>query len=407
MNLSVKKHVPLGTGFSKNDWLHGALRDLTTKASLMRITLIALLLSLSGLLLAREGRGQDLDKVIVTVEIRNVSLKSALRKIEGLTKMPFTYKTNDVSPYRNISYEGKEVSLAKVLDELLKGTDLGFEQVNSNIVIKKNSTVTVRTIMEIEKPDGSIRGKVTDENGNQVANASISIASVQIGVVANANGEFTINNLAAGTYTIVVSAVGFDAVTQQVTVGDNATAQVNIQMKSKENSLSEVVVTALGISRKERSLGYSTQQVKGDNLTLTKEQNVLGSLAGKIAGVQVTGSSGASMGGTQKIKIRGVNSIAGTDQPLIVVDGTPISNANFAGSDKADFGNLGQDVNPEDIESVNVLKGPAASALYGIRGQYGVIMITTKKGKKGAKRVDVQVNSAFSVERAGNFFPLQ
>src|SRR5690606_1968619 len=158
---------------------------------------------------------------------------------------------------------------------------------------------------------------------------------------------------------------------------------------------------------KERSLGYSTQQVKGDNLTLTKEQNVLGSLAGKIAGVQVTGSSGASMGGTQKIKIRGVNSIAGTDQPLIVVDGTPISNANFAGSDKADFGNLGQDVNPEDIESVNVLKGPAASALYGIRGQYGVIMITTKKGKKGAKRVDVQVNSAFSVERAGNFFPLQ
>ncbi|UJH90976.1 TonB-dependent receptor [Antarcticibacterium sp. 1MA-6-2] len=123
--------------------------------------------------------------------------------------------------------------------------------------------------------------------------------------------------------------------------------------------------------------------------------------------MQVTGSSGASMGGTQKIKIRGVNSISGGDQPLIVVDGTPISNANFSGSDQADYGNLGQDVNPSDIESVNVLKGPAASALYGIRGQYGVIMITTKKGKKGAQDIRVQINSSLAIEEAYNFMPLQ
>jgi TonB-linked SusC/RagA family outer membrane protein len=147
--------------------------------------------------------------------------------------------------------------------------------------------------------------------------------------------------------------------------------------------------------------------VNGENLTFAKEQNVIGSLAGKVAGVQVVGSSGASMGGTQKIKIRGVNSISGGDQPLIVVDGTPISNANFAGSDRADYGNLGQDINPEDIESVNVLKGPAASALYGIRGQYGVIMITTKKGKRGSKKMEVQLNSAYSVEKAANFMELQ
>src|SRR5690606_30958542 len=117
----------------------------------------------------------------------------------------------------------------------------------------------------------------------------------------------------------------------------------------------------------------------------------------RVAGVQVMGSSGASMGGTQKIKIRGVNSIGGADQPLIVVDGTPISNANFSGSDQADYGNLAQDVNPNNIESVNVLKGPAASALYGIRGQYGVIMITTKKGQKGPQKVSVDYSSTFSV----------
>jgi TonB-linked SusC/RagA family outer membrane protein len=193
--------------------------------------------------------------------------------------------------------------------------------------------------------------------------------------------------------------------TKEVAVGGQST--INVSLGTDTKQLGEVVVTALGIERSERSLGYATQEVQGENLTLTKEQNVLGSLAGKVAGVQVTGASGASMGGTQKIKIRGVNSIHGTDQPLIVVDGTPISNANFAGADQADFGNLGQDVNPEDIESINVLKGPAASALYGIRGQYGVIMITTKKGKKGPKQVGVQLNSAFSVEKAINFMPMQ
>ena len=246
-----------------------------------------------------------------------------------------------------------------------------------------------------------ISGKVTDENGNALASANVQEKGSRNTTATDAAGNYSItvqNNNAVLVFTFV------EFSSQEINVGDKTT--INARLKSI-GDLSEVVVTALGISRKERSLGYSTQEVKGDNLTLTKEQNVIGSLAGKIAGVQVVGSSGASMGGTQKIKIRGVNSISGTDQPLIVVDGTPISNANFAGSDKADFGNLAQDINPEDIETVNVLKGPAASALYGIRGQYGVILITTKKGKKGAKKVTVQVNSAFSMERASNFFPLQ
>src|SRR5690606_16795586 len=193
--------------------------------------------------------------------------------------------------------------------------------------------------------------------------------------------------------------------TKAVTVGSGTNLQVVLQEDSTQ--LDEVVVTALGITRDKRSLGYATQEVAGENLNLANEQNVLGSLAGRVAGVQVTGASGASMGGTQKIKIRGVNSIGGGDQPLLVVDGTPISNANFSGSAGSDYGNLGPDVNPADIESVNVLKGPAASALYGIRGQYGVIMITTKKGKKGPKDINVQINSSFAIEEAFNFMPLQ
>ncbi|GGZ38757.1 SusC/RagA family TonB-linked outer membrane protein [Echinicola pacifica] len=177
-------------------------------------------------------------------------------------------------------------------------------------------------------------------------------------------------------------------------------------MEEDISEMGEFVVTALGITRDEKSIGYATQQVDGENLTYAKEQNVLGSLAGKVAGVQVEGASGASMGGTQKIKIRGVNSISGASQPLIVIDGTPISNSNFSGDDGTDYGNLGQDVNAEDIETINVLKGPAASALYGIRGQYGVVMITTKKGKKGSD-VQVQLNSSVSVESVFNLMPYQ
>jgi TonB-linked SusC/RagA family outer membrane protein len=246
-----------------------------------------------------------------------------------------------------------------------------------------------------------LTGTVKNSKGEPIPSASVQQKGTSNGVIADEKGEFKLS-VTGPNPVLVISSAEFS--TTEITVGTAAAYNVVL---ADAGTMSEVLVTALGISRKERSLGYSTQQVRGDNLTLTKEQNVIGSLAGKISGVQVTGSSGASMGGTQKIKIRGVNSIGGTDQPLIVVDGTPISNANFAGSDKADYGNVAQDINPDDVESITVLKGPAASALYGIRGQYGVIMVTTKKGKKGPKKVNIELSTAWSSERAGNFFPLQ
>ncbi len=245
-----------------------------------------------------------------------------------------------------------------------------------------------------------VTGTVTvASDGMPLPGVNVLIQDTNRGTVTDMDGNYSIA-VEEGDV-LVFSSIGFQ--TQEVMVVEQGVIDVSLQMDLQ--NLDEVVVTALGISREKKSLGYATQAVDGENLTLTNEQNVIGSLGGRIAGVQVVGSSGASMGGTQKIKIRGVNSIGGGDQPLIVVDGTPISNANFAGSAGADYGNLGQDVNPEDIESVNVLKGPAASALYGIRGQYGVIMITTKKGKE--KDMVVQVNSLFSVQSAYDFMPLQ
>ncbi|HEY9183788.1 MAG TPA: SusC/RagA family TonB-linked outer membrane protein [Salegentibacter sp.] len=257
-------------------------------------------------------------------------------------------------------------------------------------------------ISSIFAQERTVSGTVTvASDGMPLPGVNVLVKGTNQGTVTDMDGEYSID--VTPDAVLVFSSLGFEP--QEVTVNNQTT--INIEMVEDLESLGEVVVTALGISREKKSLGYSTQEVDGEDMNLTNEQNVLGSLAGRVAGVQVTGSSGASMGGTQKIKIRGVNSISGGDQPLIVVDGTPISNANFSGSAGADFGNLGQDVNPSDIESVNVLKGPAASALYGIRGQYGVIMITTKKGQRGVKDVQVQINSSFSIETAGNFLPKQ
>lgn len=246
----------------------------------------------------------------------------------------------------------------------------------------------------------SVTGKVLNENGDPVPLATIHQKGSSKGVTANENGIFSIS-VSGKDPVLIISSVNYDA--REMAIGNQSSVEITLKGSGQ---LSEVVVTALGITRKERSLGYATQEIKGDNLTLTNQKNVLGSLAGKVAGVQLSGSSGASMGGTQKIQIRGVNSVTGDGQPLIVVDNTPISNSNYASKGGRDYGNIAQDINPEDIESVNVLKGPAASALYGLRGQYGVVLITTKKGNKNKKPV-VTFNSSYSMEKAGNFLPLQ
>ncbi len=241
------------------------------------------------------------------------------------------------------------------------------------------------------------------------AQTNATLPAVNVMVVSTTAGSTTDNQ---GRYQVTVPspndslAFSFIGYERQV-VAVAGRNRIDVYLSPSVEMLDDVVVTALGITREERSIGYATQEVQGEDLTYTNEQNVLGSLAGKVAGVQVVGSSGASMGGTSKIKIRGVNSIGAGDEPLIVVDGTPIANSNYAGSTGRDYGNLGQDINPEDIESINVLKGPAASALYGIRGQYGVILITTKQGRRGADRFTVELSSSAMVENLTNLMPYQ
>lgn len=239
----------------------------------------------------------------------------------------------------------------------------------------------------------TITGKVIDENEESIPGASVLVKGTTKGAATDINGEFSLS-LSESEKDLEISFIGYKK--KEVKVGNQS--NISISLVPEETSLSEVVVTALGVKRDERALGYTVQQVDTRGLDQAKETNIVNSLTGKIAGVQITNSSG-NIGGSSRITIRGINSISGNNQPLFVVDGTPIDNSNFnsadqgAGNGGRDYGNAAQDINPEDIESISVLKGPSASALYGSRASNGVILITTKSGAKN-KGIGVSINSS-------------
>jgi TonB-linked SusC/RagA family outer membrane protein len=239
----------------------------------------------------------------------------------------------------------------------------------------------------------TITGKVTAaEDGSPIPGVSVVVKGTSRGTVTNENGDYTIQ--ASSNQTLVYSFIG--SITQEIEVGSKSI--INVALETDGRQLEEFVVTGLGISKSERSIGYSVQKIDGDKLQLAQETNVLNSLAGKVSGVQVIGGASSSIGGSAKVRIRGVNGLTGGD-PLYVVDGTPLANNNFSSTtDGPDYGNLASDINPDDIETLNVLKGPAATAIYGERGKYGVVLITTKKGTK-KKGLGVTLKSSVSTER--------
>ncbi|WP_336513979.1 SusC/RagA family TonB-linked outer membrane protein [Pollutibacter soli] len=240
----------------------------------------------------------------------------------------------------------------------------------------------------------TIRGKVfSSENKLPLQGATVTVKGTDRKTFTNNNGEFAIE--AGDNDLLVITNVGFGS--QEIRTDDAA----NIILNSTATELGEVVVTALGIRKEKKKLGYAIQDIKGENLTVARESNVVNQLAGKVAGVTVV-SSPSGVGGSARVSIRGERSVdLNKNQPLYVVDGVPISNAIAGGSGRGnlevDFGNGASFINPDDIESLSVLKGPAASALYGSRAANGVILIKTKSGKKG-KGIGVEVNSNATFE---------
>ena len=239
------------------------------------------------------------------------------------------------------------------------------------------STSPAQTVAQNVQQDADCKGVVIDATGEPVIGASVVVkGKTGAGTVTDIDGNFTLKNVKKGE-TLRITSLGMTPV-EVVYNGSN----VKVTLKDDSKALDEVVVTALGIKRERKSLGYAIQDVKGDAILNSHENNVANALTGKIAGVQITRSSNGP-GGSSKIQLRGNNSVTGLNQPLIVVDGVPMD--NFTGADNndywnpsADMGNGLSDINPEDIESMSVLKGASAAALYGSRAGNGVILITTK-----------------------------
>lgn len=222
----------------------------------------------------------------------------------------------------------------------------------------------------------NVSGTVTDQDGLPLPGVSIMAVGTSNGTQTDFDGNYSIT--ASTGQVLRFSYIGQKTVER--TIGASST--INVQMEEDAQALEEVVVTALGIAREEKALGYASQQLDTEKIADVPTTNVVNALSGKVSGVNITQSSG-DIGASSRITIRGISTIFGNSQPLIVVDGAVIDNNTYTGGNSGtDVPNGLADINPQDIETINVLKGGAATALYGMRGTNGVVVVTTKSGKK-------------------------
>ncbi|RJE72773.1 SusC/RagA family TonB-linked outer membrane protein [Reichenbachiella sp. MSK19-1] len=269
-----------------------------------------------------------------------------------------------------------------------------------NIKLLLQSLVLVFVLMGsivASAQDRRIEGQVSDATGTAVIGATVIVKGNEtVGSITDVNGRYSLT-IPSGAEKLIMTSIGY--ATQEVTIGSRTVVDATLAENVKE--LHEVVVTALGVERETKALGYSVQEVQGDDMTEARETNMVSGLSGKVAGVQVT-NSGSTIGGSARVTIRGESSLnINGNQPLFIVDGIPISNqvqgASGSGNLEVDYGNAAGEINPDDIATVSVLKGPAAAALYGSRAANGAILITTKTGKS-SKGIGITINSNTTFE---------
>ena len=317
----------------------------------------------------------------VSINLKSADFKKVITAIQKQTNYHFVFSERKI-PAKNVSINVQNENVTNVLDQLLANTDFTYtEMANNLIVITGKNEVVVNKV---------VTGKVVDDKGLPLPGVSIKIKGSSAGTVTDINGAFSIN--VADDAVLVVSFIGYD--TQEIAVAGRSS--INVTMRSASQNLNEVVVTALGIKKEERRLGYSATTVGGDDFNKVKETNVAASLEGRVSGLQISGTNGGP-GSSVRLLLRGVTSQSGSGSPLFVINGVPMDNTQRGASGEwggADYGDGIANLNPDDIESMTVLKGQSASALYGSRAANGVIMITTKSGKK---------NTNFGVEYSTNY----
>ena len=306
-----------------------------------------------------------------------------MNEIERQTKFLFGIN-DDVDVNRLVTVNVTNQSLQAALDQMVKGTDITYQISSSNIILSKKQA----------KLPVDISGTIRDINGSPIVGATIVIRGTSIGISSGSDGSFSLQiPPPAASRQLEVSYLGYE--TLVVDVGNRTAFDLTLQESSAE--IEQVVVTALGIKRSEKAVAYNVQQVKAEDLTTVKDANFINSLTGKVAGVTINTSS-SGVGGASKVILRGNKSISQSSNALYVIDGIPMY--NFGGGGGTEFDSRGAtesiaDINPEDIESMSVLTGAAAAALYGSEAANGAVMITTKKGQAGRLKATFSSNTEF------------
>ena len=324
--------------------------------------------------------------VRVTIRENGAKMEQVISAIERQTRYLFGIG-DEVNTDLPVTVHAENEPLKKVLDEMFRGTDIVYTVEGTNILLTRRPAAPQSRAV-------SVTGRVTDASGQPIVGASVIVRGTTVGVSTDTEGRFALEVPSpAASQTLEVSYLGYE--TAAVPVGSRTSFEVTLQESSSE--IEQVVVTALGIKRQEKALSYNVQQVAASDITLVKDANFMNSLSGKVAGVTINASS-SGVGGATKVVLRGNKSISQSSNALYVIDGIPMY--NFGGGGGTEFDSRGAteaiaDINPEDIESISVLTGAAAAALYGSEAANGAVMITTKKGEAGALKVTLTSNTEF------------
>lgn len=321
----------------------------------------------------------------VQMKLGKVSVKQAIATLKDKSGYSFVYEMNDLDLNKKVDVNA--TTLSESIQQILNGQQVNYE-IKGNTVIIKHQGVTKD---QKENATHTVSGIVKDENGLPIIGATVKVRGAQMGVVTDIDGKFSLKTSVGSVLT--VSYIGYK--TQDIKVQEGGSLTIKLEPESKQ--LNEVVVTALGIKRSQKALSYNVQQVTSDELIRNKDANFINSLAGKVAGVNINTSS-AGVGGASKVVMRGAKAIEQSSNALYVIDGVPMFNLGQEGGKGFESSGTTEaiaDINPEDIESMSVLTGAAAAALYGSRAANGAIVITTKKGKVGHTEVTFSQNTEF------------
>lgn len=330
----------------------------------------------------------------VTIKGKRLPLYDVFNSISRQTGYEFVYDEKLLEKAPPVNLNMNQAPLTEVLNACLNNKLFNYNIIDKTIVISPKPQPTAAPVIQA----APVQGKVTGSDGQPLQGVSIQIKGTTKGTMTNAVGAF---NLAANPGDVlIISILGYE--TKTITVGTDT--NISVTLATQDSQLGAVVVTALGIKRSEKSITYSTQQLDGLELTKAKDANLVNTLNGKVAGLTIS-SSASGVGGSAKVILRGSKSGLGSNQALYVIDGVPMNNtlstqptSIYGGSTSYDGGDPISNLNPEDIESISVLKGASAAALYGSQGANGVIIVTTKSGKAG--RTTINISSGFNMSQA-------